>query len=74
MVAAAWSSAKSEARLKSLLMAATAAGMKDWKTHIRFMQRNKLHRERHPAGGRQSYLAEAVRGSAQEHQSVQEGN
>ena len=37
------------------LMKATAAGMKDWKSHQTFMQRNALP-GRHPIGGQATWL------------------
>ena len=49
VVAASLVKCEKRSKAQKPLMAATAAGMKDWKTHIRFMQRNALHREGTPA-------------------------
>jgi hypothetical protein len=42
-VAAALADCNERSKAQKPLMAATADGMKDWKNHLAFMQRNKLH-------------------------------
>jgi hypothetical protein len=49
VVAASLNKCEMRSNAQKRLMAATAAGMKDWKSHISFMQRNALHREGTPA-------------------------
>ena len=44
------------------LMTATAAGMKDWKSHVKFMQCNAVHREP-TRGGRQTTWKKQYRGA-----------
>jgi hypothetical protein len=55
---AARSLAKCEKRSKAQqsVMEATAAGMKDWKNHQKFMQRNALHREGTPSEAESAWL------------------
>jgi len=37
-------------------MKATAAGMKDWRSHLTFMQRNALHRAGTPSAAQATWL------------------
>jgi hypothetical protein len=50
--------AKCEKRSKAQqpVMTATAAGMKDWKNHQKFMQRNALHKEGTPSEAQSTWL------------------
>jgi hypothetical protein len=50
--------AKCEKRSKAQqpVMKATAAGMKDWKNHQKFMQRNALHKEGTPSDAQSTWL------------------
>jgi hypothetical protein len=50
--------AKCEKRSKAQqpVMKATAAGMKDWKNHQKFMQRNALHKEGTPSEAQSTWL------------------
>jgi hypothetical protein len=55
-VAAALASCKKRSKAQPAVMRATAAGMKDWKAHITFMQRNALHKEGSPSEAQATWL------------------
>jgi hypothetical protein len=49
VVAAGLADCSERSKAQKPLMAATAAGMKDWKNHLTFMQQNKLHQAGSPS-------------------------
>ena len=57
-VAATLAKCQKRSEAQKPLMEATAAGMKDWKNHQKFMQRNALHREGTPSAAQTSWLSQ----------------
>jgi hypothetical protein len=58
VVAAALADCNERSKAQKPLMAATNAAMKDWRTHLAFMQRNKLHKAGTPAQALQTWLSQ----------------
>ena len=56
VVAAGLADCSERSKAQKPLMAATAAGMKDWKNHLTFMQQNKLHQAGSPSQALQTWL------------------
>jgi hypothetical protein len=56
VVAVALAKCAKRSKAQEPLMKATAAGMKDWKGHQKFMQRNALHREGSPSEAQATWL------------------
>jgi hypothetical protein len=56
VVAAALAKCGKRSNAQEPLMKATAAGMKDWQVHQKFMQRNALHREGSPSEAQATWL------------------
>jgi hypothetical protein len=57
-VAAALAKCEKRSEAQKPVMEATAAGMKDWKNHQKFMQRNALHREGTPSEAQATWLSQ----------------
>jgi hypothetical protein len=55
-VAAALATCAKRSKAQEPVMKATAAGMKDWRNHQKFMQRNALHREGSPSEAQATWL------------------
>jgi hypothetical protein len=55
-VAATLASCEKRSKAQPAVMEATAAGMKDWKAHLTFMQRNALHKEGSPSEAQATWL------------------
>jgi hypothetical protein len=55
-VAATLASCQKRSKAQPAVMRATAAGMKDWKAHLTFMQRNALHKEGSPSEAQATWL------------------
>jgi hypothetical protein len=58
VVAAKLVDCKKRSKAQKPLMAATDAAMADWKTHLSFMQRNKLHRAGTPMQAQATWLSQ----------------
>ncbi|HET9779232.1 MAG TPA: hypothetical protein VFP81_08110, partial [Propionibacteriaceae bacterium] len=58
VVAAAVADCNERSKAQKPLMAATNAAMKDWRAHLTFMQRNKLHKAGTPAQALQTWLSQ----------------
>ena len=56
VVAAGLADCSERSKAQKPLMAATAAGMKDWKAHLTFMQQNKLHQAGSPSQAQATWL------------------
>jgi hypothetical protein len=56
VVAAALADCNTRSEAQKPLMAATDAAMKDWKAHLTFMQRNKVHRAGTPSEAQATWL------------------
>jgi hypothetical protein len=56
VVAAALIKCEKRSKAQQSVMKATAAGMKDWKNHQKFMQNNALHREGSPSKAQATWL------------------
>jgi hypothetical protein len=57
-VAATLAKCQKRSEAQQAVLKATAAGMKDWKTHQKFMQRNALHKEGTPSEAQTTWLAQ----------------
>jgi hypothetical protein len=58
VVAAALADCDERSKAQKPLMAATNAGMKDWRAHLTFMQRNAVHQAGTPSQALQSWLSQ----------------
>jgi hypothetical protein len=56
VVAAALTDCSKRSKAQQPVMKATAAGMKDWRSHLTFMQRNALHRAGTPSAAQATWL------------------
>jgi hypothetical protein len=58
VVAAALADCSERSKAQKPLMAATNSAMKDWRAHLTFMQRNKLHKAGTPAQALETWLSQ----------------